>query len=359
MMHKTIPLKEISKVFFKLGTVGFGGPAAHIAMMREEVVARHQWMKEQEFFDLVGATHLIPGPNSTELAIHIGHRLGGWKGLLTAGICFIFPAFLAVLTVAIFYVKYGSLPELGHIMAGIKPVIVAIVLTALFNFRKTAVPNFKMGFICLLGILFAVFGLNEILTLLFLSTAYGVFTVKVKPKIALEPISISLFLFFLKIGSVLFGSGYVLLAFLQNELVTERMWLTQTQLLDAVAVGQFTPGPVFTTATFVGYLINGNIGAVLATIGIFLPSFFFVFISAPYLHKLRDSFFFSHFLDAINAVSFSLMLVVCFSFSKSSLISPLTIGLCLVSLGILFKFKKINSAWLIILGGLVGYFFFN
>ncbi len=356
MSHIAVPLKDIILVFFKLGITGFGGPAAHIAMMREEVVERRKWMSEQEFFDLVGATNLIPGPNSTELAIHIGHKLGGWRGLLASGCSFILPAFFSVLLLAIFYKEYGSLPQMSSIMGGIKPVIIAIVFNALLQFRKSAIPNYKMIAVAAVGVLLASLGFNEVIIILSLGLFWALINYKFKVKLVIEPITISLFLFFLKVGSVLFGSGYVLLAFLQNELVEKRMWLTQTQMLDAIAVGQFTPGPVFTTATFVGYLINGNIGATVATIGIFLPSFFFVLVSAPYLAKLRHSHFFSKFLDAVNASSFALMVVVCFQLGQSTIVSYYTALMSLISFIILLKFKKLNSAWLIILGGVLGFF---
>lgn len=344
---------EIFKVFLKLGLIGFGGPAAHIAMMRDEVVVKRKWLSEKEFLDLLGAAQLIPGPNSTELAIHIGFKKGGWKGLLTAGVSFILPAFLCVLAFSVFYGKYGSLPELHSVLLGIRPVVTAIVILALIQFRKTAVPDFSGGVQALAAAL-ALFFVPEVLAIL-LAGFLGFLNVRGK-KFSVSP---ELFLVFAKIGSVLFGSGYVLLAFLQDEFIHHRGWLTETQLLDAVSVGQFTPGPVFTTATFVGYVIDGYKGAILSTVGIFLPSFVFVALSAPFLPRLRSSETFSRFLDGVIAGSFALMAVVTFTLGKSAIFNWQTGVLGIVSLGILWRFPKFNSAWLIILGGSIGYIFFQ
>jgi chromate transporter len=355
-------ISTLSSVFFKLGTLGFGGPPAHIALMREEVVEKRKWLTEQEFFDLVGATNLIPGPNSTELAIHIGHKMLGWRGLFIAGASFILPAFFAVLLLAILYVKYGSLPELSPVLSGIRPVIVAIVALALFKFRESAVRNWKEAGLVALAIGSSFLGVNEILVI-FLAGALcaGSGRLSVAPLAMAAQVSnsvvqgSSIFLFFLKIGSFLFGSGYVLLAFLKNELVDQRMWLTNAQLLDAITVGQVTPGPVFTTATFIGYLLQGYEGAIMATLGIFLPSFFFVALSAPFISKLRTSAFFSNFLDGVNAASFALMGVVTFELGVKSLIDLPTLFIGIVSFFIL-RFTKINSAFPILAGGIIGYF---
>lgn len=353
-MQTSTNLQEILKVFLKLGIFGFGGPAAHVAMMREEVVERRKWLTESEFFDLVGATNLIPGPNSTELAIHIGHKMGGWKGLLIAGTAFIFPAFLAVLSLAYLYVHYGSLPDLNSVLMGIRPVIIAIVLLALFKFRESAIRNWKEGVIGVLALIAAAVGHNEVAIIFAAGLILSASSRALPQKLSIPPLPI--FFFFLKIGSVLFGSGYVLLAFLQGELVDEKMWLTSSQLLDSVTVGQVTPGPVFTTATFIGYVLNGFSGAVAATIGIFLPSFFFVAISAPFLPKLRASKFFSEFLNGVNAASFALMALVTFQLGQKSIVDIPTIIIALVSFAIL-KFSKINSAWIIAAAALTGFFF--
>jgi chromate transporter len=346
-------IREIFRVFLKLGIVGFGGPAVHIAMMREEVVVKRKWLSEREFLDFMGATNLIPGPNSTELAIHIGHKLAGIRGLLTAGLSFILPAFLCVLTLAVVYVRFGNIPELTSLLMGIRPVVTAIVLLALFKFQKTAVPDFQLAFIAVLAGLVS-FYVPEVL---------AIFLAGILSLILLRPAKLSfapeMFLIFLKIGSVLFGSGYVLLAFLQDEFIDQRGWLTKGQLLDAVSVGQFTPGPVFTTATFVGYIIEGYPGAILATVGIFLPSFIFVLLSAPYIPRLRSSQKFSVFLDGVNAGSFALMAIVSFSLGRSAILEWRTAILGIFSLGILWRFPKFNSAWLILLGGSIGYIFFQ
>jgi chromate transporter len=286
----------LSLLFLRLGLTAFGGPAAHIAMMRQEVVERRKWLTDAEFLDLLGATNFIPGPNSTEMAIHVGHRRGGWRGLLVAGTCFILPAALLTLGFAWLYVRFGQLPEAGATLYGIKPVIVAVVVQALFGLGRTAIKNKSLAALAVASVVASILGLNELLVLLAGGVAYsftarsdsrltdgpsgvpGVALLSAAPAAALVATkavsSTGIFLVFLKIGSVLFGSGYVLLAFLRADLVHERHWLTEGQLLDAVAVGQVTPGPVFTTATFVGYLLHGNVGAVAATLGIFAPAFF-------------------------------------------------------------------------------------
>jgi len=349
-------LIDLFKVFLKLGTIGFGGPAAHVALMREEVVIKRSWLSEKEFFDLVGATNLIPGPNSTELAIHIGHRFGGWRGLLISGASFIFPAFLIVLVLAIFYQNYGTLPKVSSVLMAIRPVIIAVVVFALIGFRKSAVFSFSTLLTGILSFVAAWNGYNEVLIVLFGGFLNHLFTLNFKRVRSVE--LLSLFFVFFKIGSVLFGSGYVLLAFLKSEFVDQRMWLTGQELIDAVSVGQFTPGPVFTTATFVGYLLSGVKGAVLATLGIFLPSFFFVAVSAPFLSKLRNSKFFSVFLDGINASSFALMFSVTIQLTLESVFDLTTGFICMLSL-IGIQFFKLNSALLILTAGLIGYFFLS
>lgn len=367
-MTNTVTMKELSLVFLKLGIFGFGGPAAHIAMMREEVVERRNWLSKDEFFDLVGATNLIPGPNSTELAIHVGYKKKGYRGLVVAGLCFILPAFFAVISLAFLYVEYGTLPALEPMLNGMRPVIVAIIILALMKFRESAVRNSKEFLIFLTALAAAIAGWNELLIILLaglLMTAMTSFkkSLSISPVLVLGtaaqfPVSTgSIFLFFLKIGSVLFGSGYVLLAFLKNELVDEKMWLTSTQLIDAITVGQVTPGPVFTTATFVGYLLKGFEGATAATVGIFLPAFIFVAISAPFLAKLRTSKSLSAFLDGVNAASFSLMLLVTFELGQKGLFNIPTILLGITAFLIL-RFTKLNSAWPILIGGIIGYNFF-
>jgi chromate transporter len=355
---KNVTNVDLLRVFLKLGTIGFGGPAAHIALMREEVVEKRGWLGKDEFFDLVGATNLIPGPNSTELAIHVGHRLGGWPGLAIAGAAFILPAFLSVFALAVLYVRFGTLPALGPVLSGIRPVIVAIVFLALMKFRESAVRGPREAAVAALALGLAYLGFSEV-AVIFLAGALlaGAGKFSVAPLALAAPTAPAagggVFLFFLKVGSVLFGSGYVLLAFLKNELVDERGWLTATQLLDAVSVGQFTPGPVFTTATFIGYLLQGGTGAVLATLGIFLPSFVFVAASAPFLPRLRSSPGLSRFLDGVNAASFALMALVTVELGAKSVVSYPTAAIALAALGVL-KFTRLNSAWPILAGGLVG-----
>lgn len=365
------PLGTLALLFLKLGTIAFGGPAAHIAMMEDEVVRRREWLKRDEFLDLLGATNLIPGPNSTELAIHIGHRQAGWPGLLVAGVCFIAPAMLIVTAFAWAYVRYSSLPEVSGILYGVKPVIIAVVLQALYSLGRTALKTWFLGAIAIAGTALTFVGVHEliilaggglaamaptlikrrshnsfslILTLLFQSspaaaTAFGLWP---------------LFLFFLKVGAVLYGSGYVLLAFIRADLVERWHWLTEAQLLDAIAVGQVTPGPVFTTATFIGYVLGGMKGATVATIGIFLPAFIFVALSGPLVPLIRRSPIAGAFLDGVNACALSLMFVVTYLLARSALVDVPTILMALVSAFLLFRYR-VNSAWLVLGGAIVGW----
>lgn len=383
-MNQKQLLKDLALVFLKLGSIAFGGPAAHIAMMEDEVVNRRSWLSREEFLDLIGATNFIPGPNSTEMAIHIGHRLAGWKGLLIAGICFITPAVLIVTGFAWIYVHFGKLPVIESIFSGIKPVIIAIVLQALIRFSKSAIKSKLLLFIAILAAIANLLGLNEVLvifgagilnylfknfkdlihqskSLLFLLLGTG-FTDNPNLLVNANNLAdfslIKLFMFFLKTGSTLFGSGYVLLAFLRSDLVDKFGWLTETQLLDAIAIGQFTPGPVFTTATFIGYILAGLPGAIIATLGIFIPAFFFVAISAPIIPKLRRSKSAGVILDGINVASFALMVVVTVLLAKTALANILGIGIFALSLTLLMHFR-INSIWLIILGGFLGIITFH
>lgn len=375
-------LKEISLLFLKLGTIAFGGPAAHIAMMEEEVIHRKKWLTKDKFLDLLGATNLIPGPNSTELAIYIGYTQAGWRGLLSAGLCFILPAVFIVSVIARFYVTYGDLPEVSGILYGIKPIIIAIIIRAIWNLVKSALKNQLLITLAILAVILNFLGLNELLVLfgvgsfmiikqllsknniknnlkIFTFLPLNIVTLPTLNTINTNSHSLYLlFLIFLKIGAVLYGSGYVLLAFLQTDLVEHFGWLTQRQLLDAVTVGQITPGPVFTTATFIGYILNGWKGAIVATIGIFLPSFLFVAATGSFIPKLRKSKLLSAFLDGVNASAVSLMLVVTIKLIGEAFIDPITIILGLISTYLLF-FTSLNSTWLIISGGIIGYFFHN
>lgn len=371
-------LKELARVFLRLGTVAFGGPAAHIAMMNDEVVERRKWLDRQTFLDLLGATNLIPGPNSTELAIHIGHERGGWRGLIIAGACFILPAMLIVWALAALYVRYQTVPQAGWLLYGIKPVIIGVVLQALWGLGKSAVKNAQTAVAGAAVIVLSLLDVHEIL-LLFLAGA-GVMLFENRNRIGrtggaasaflpvpgllglgaaapaiVEPASwLRVFSFFLKIGFVLYGSGYVLLAFLQSDLVDRWQWLTSQQLLDAIAIGQFTPGPVFTTATFIGYLLAGNPGAIAGTIGIFLPAFVLVALINPWIPRLRRSPWAAGLLDGVNVASMALMAVVTWELGLAALTDWVTIILAILSLIALLRFK-VNSAWLVLAGGVVGY----
>ena len=367
-------LTELATVFLRLGTIAFGGPAAHIAMMDDEVVKRRQWMSRGNLLDLVGVTNLLPGPNSTELAIHIGFERAGWRGLLVAGSCFILPAMLIVWILAALYVRYQTVPQLQWLLYGIKPVIIAVVLQALWKLGKKAAKDFPTTIAGIAAITAYFVGLNEILLLLLLGiavmlvknwqrrgTTTGAFLLPFSGMLAqvgggTTTASISwtgVFLFFLKIGCVLYGSGYVLLVFLQRDLVDRNQWLTSQQLLDAVSIGQFTPGPVFTTATFIGYLLAGHAGAIAGTIGIFLPAFLLVWIVNPWVPKLRQSPWAGGFLDGVNSASLGLMAGVTYTLGRAALVDWLTVVLSILSAIAVFRFK-VNSAWLVLAGGAIG-----
>ncbi|BAB73067.1 chromate transporter [Anabaena sp. FACHB-709] len=369
-------LRELAVVFLRLGAIAFGGPAAHIAMMDSEVVNRRRWMSREKLLDLLGITNLIPGPNSTELAIHIGYEQGGWRGLLVAGSCFILPAMIIVWTLAAIYARYQTVPQVGWLLYGIKPVIIAIVLQAVWNLGKKAAKDLPTRIAGVVAVAAYFAGLNEILLLILLGIAVmvlknwqnrgritGAFLlpfsgilaqVGTTTAVVTSVTWVSVFLFFLKIGCILYGSGYVLLAFLQRDLVERNQWLTSQQLLDAIAIGQFTPGPVFTTATFIGYLLAGNAGAIAGTIGIFLPAFILVWIVNPWVTKLRQSPWASGFLDGVNAASLGLMAGVTYTLGQTALVDWLTIILAIVSAIAVFRFK-INSAWLVLAGGAIGF----
>jgi chromate transporter len=365
-------LAEVAGLFLKLGATGFGGPAAHIAMMEREVVRQRRWLGHEEFLDLLGACNLIPGPNSTEMAIHIGHRRAGWPGLLVAGGSFILPATCIVWIMAWAYTYYGRLPEAAGLLYGVKPVIVAVVLQALWGLGRTALKSRALGVAGLVAAAASAAGMHELVILF----ATGVILVVARctrkgtghhglafaplpslglaAAVAAQPFHLhTLFLVFLKIGAVLFGSGYVLLAFLRSEVVVRLGWLTENQLLDAVAVGQFTPGPVFSTATFVGYVLGGHAGALAATVGIFLPAFFFVAVSGPLVPRLRRSPTAGAFLDGINVASLALMSVVTWQLGRSAVGDLPTALLASASAVLLLRFR-VNSSWLVLGGALTG-----
>jgi chromate transporter len=354
-------VRDLALLFLRLGATAFGGPAAHIAMMEEEVVRRRGWLTHEELLDLLGAANLIPGPNSTELAIHIGYRRGGWRGLIVAGVCFILPAALIVTAIAWVYVRYAKLPQAEAVLAGIKPVIIAIIAHALWRLGMTAMKSPLLIAATIVALVAAFLGVHELIVLFGIGvliamarTRRAMFLVPIAgiasaPAVGLLP----LFLFFLKVGSVLFGSGYVLIAFLRADLVERWHWLTEAQLLDAVAVGQITPGPLFTTATFIGYVLGGAKGAVVATLGIFLPAFVFVAISGPLVPRLRRSKVAAAFLDGVNAATVALMTFVTWQLARAAIVDIPTIALAVGSVIVLLRFP-INSVWLIAIGGIVG-----
>jgi chromate transporter len=369
---QTARVIELALLFLRLGATAFGGPAAHVALMREAVVARKKWLTEQQFLDLLGATNLIPGPNSTEMAIHVGYLRAGFPGLLVAGASFILPAMVIVMGIAWGYVTYGSTPQATWLLYGIKPVIIAIVLHALWNLGRQAIKGPWMAFI---GVVVVGLYLSDIHEL-FLLFAAGLLVMVIRNRrrrppsglyclpfflpavitgvAAQAPFSlVVLFLTFLKIGSVLYGGGYVLLAFVQADFVDRLGWLTQTQLIDAVAVGQVTPGPLFTTATFIGYLMGGVPGAVLATVGIFLPAFIFVAITNPYIPRLRSSPWAAALLDGINVASIGLMAGVTLQLGQASLVDLPTLALALAAAVLLLRFK-VNATALVVGSGAVG-----
>lgn len=364
-------LGEIARLFLKLGITGFGGPAAHIAMMRHEVVHKKKWLTEEHFLDLVGATNLIPGPNSTEMAIHIGRERAGWKGLITAGVCFIVPAVIITAIIAWFYKLYGALPEVQQFIFGIKPAIIAIIIVNIYPLAVKAGKSVVLVALGLIAVALSLLGLNEILivfgagiiSLMIYFTTSGAkgnklnsiapFSLFANFLLQSAPGSLSLFLTFLKVGSILYGSGYVLFAFLESELVATGM-ISQQQLVDAIAVGQFTPGPVFSAVTFIGWQINGIEGALVSTAGIFIPSFLFVAFLNPLVKKMRTSKAFAAILDGVNIASIALIVSVCIMFGKESFIDWRAILIAVVSLAVCFGFKKLNTAWVVLGGSLAG-----
>ena len=358
-------------MFLKLGCIGFGGPAVHIAMMEEEVVRKRAWMDHEHFLDLVGATNLIPGPNSTEMTMHIGHERAGWKGLIVAGCCFILPAVIITAFFAWLYQQYGQLPQVQPYIYGIKPAIIAVVVVLMINLGRKALKSIELGVIGILAALTVLMGVNEIYVL-FGGGLLGIIIYMLKrsgktangfsPFVLLQihgstAINLSnfkTFLTFLKIGSILYGSGYVLFAFLDAELVSKGL-LTKQQLIDAIAVGQFTPGPVFSSATFIGWQLGGPGGAVAATVGIFLPSFLFVALLNPLIPRLRKSKIMSAFLDTVNVVSIAIILSVIVEMGRSTLSDWRTIVIAVVSFIVTFYFKKLNTAFIILGGAILGY----
>ncbi len=364
---------HLARLFFKLGVIGFGGPAAHIAMMEDEVVTRRKWMTRETFLDLVGATNLIPGPNSTEMTMHVGFMRAGWRGLVVAGTCFILPAALSVGLLAWLYVQYGTRPEALPFLTGIQAAVLAVILGALWRLGRSAV---KTAFLAALGalVLVALFlgvgplvaligggmvGMFMLATLAQRSESLKQIFWPVLPVALLQTATVpgvslwKLGLFFLKVGAVLYGSGYVLVAFLENGLVHDYGWLTQQQLLDAIAIGQFTPGPVLTTATFIGYILAGVPGAVVATLGIFAPSFLFVAVLNPIIPKLRQSRWTGAFLDAVNVSAVALMLFVTIQLGRATLVDPITGGIFALA-AVAALYFRLNAAYIVLGGALLG-----
>lgn len=363
-------LREIAGLFLKLGFLSFGGPAAHIAMMEAEVVKKRKWMDADHFLDLIGATNLIPGPNSTEMAMHCGHERAGLRGLVVAGVAFIFPAVLITSLFAWLYVTYGQLPEAEPFIYGIKPAVVAIIASAVITLGKKALKTKELYVLGALCVVLSLVGVNEILALfltgvlalllyLFSQRSSGVFPVLLMPLTTggVTADSLRVFLIFLKVGALLYGSGYVLFAFLDAELVATGL-MSRTELMDAVAVGQFTPGPVLSTATFVGWILQGPEGALLATIGIFLPSFLLVALLNPLIPRMRKWKPVSAFLDGVNVGSVAVILAVCLQMGFEAVTDWRTTLIFLLGLLVVFFFKKVNSAWLVIGGSALGLLLF-
>lgn len=365
-------LAEVARLFLRMGFTAFGGPAAHLAMMHDETVVRRKWLDDGEFLDLIGATNLIPGPNSTEMAIHLGYRRAGWRGLIAAGFCFVVPAMLIVLVLSILYVRFGSVPQAQWLLYGVKPVVIAIILQALWMLGRKALKTRIAAATAILVLAGYFAGQNEIgllfgagLAVMLLRNFRRLQTRMLTVMLPLAPAALAaapagvpfgllrLFLTFLKIGSVMYGSGYVLLAFLRADFVVRYGWLTDPQMLDAIAIGQVTPGPLFTTATFIGYQLGGVTGALLATLGIFLPSFAFVAVSNPFIPRMRKSLWLGSLLDGVNAAALGLMAAVTWQLGVSSLQDAASALITLLSLLLLIRFR-ISSTWLIAGGALAG-----
>lgn len=363
-------IRELALLFTRLGFTAFGGPAAHISMLHDEVVTRRRWLDDQRFLDMIGVTNLIPGPNSTEMTMHVGHERAGWLGLITAGVCFIVPAALIVTLLAWAYVEYGATPSGEALLYGIKPVVVIIITQALIKLGGSAVKGWATGLVGMAAGISYLVGVNELallalggLVVLGLRSAGQLGLMSVIPvgmtsfavaTSSSDPLSLwRLFLVFLKAGAFLYGSGYVLLAFLHSDLVDGLQVLTERQLLDAISIGQVTPGPVLTTATFIGYVLGGLPGAAVATIGIFLPAFLFVGAVTPFVRRIRDRVWTASLLDGVNAAALGLMAGVTLQLSRDALVDPLTIGIGLVAAALVWR-TQLNMVWLIVGGGAVG-----
>ena len=371
-MSETQKLKQVAAVFFKLGLFAFGGPAAHIAMMEQEVVTKKKWMTREHYLDLIGATNLIPGPNSTEMTMHCGYQRAGKKGLFIAGISFIFPAVFITAILGYLYVLYGALPQVQPFIKGLQPAVMAIIASAVIKLGKKALKNWELAMLGALFLAASLLGINQVLVMLaggVLGMCYffirsktwktthtiaPLFMVFMFSEIGSKLSAVGIFLKFLKVGSILYGSGYVLFAYLDTELVTTAL-LSQKQLIEAIGIGQFTPGPVLSTATFIGYQLGRFWGAVGATAGIFMPSFLFVWLLNPLIPKMRKSKILGYFLDSINVAAVAIMFAVLITMSQQALVDWQAAFIALVSVVLVFKFKKISVMWVLIIGAILGY----
>src|SRR5580692_3566201 len=373
--HRT-SLIELARLFLKIGVAAFGGPPAHIAMIEDEVVSRRGWLSREEFLDFLGATNLIPGPNSTEIAIHVGRVQAGWPGLLVAGASFILPSAVMVTALAWVYLRFGSLPQVAGVLYGVKPIVIALIVQAVLKLAKTAVKSTWIAVVGALAVVATAFGADQLAVLggggLLTGLFYWLRSSERRPPVsavvtggagfagvaagasAVVPFSLTaLFLVFLKIGAILFGGGYVLVALIRSNLITHLGWITERQLLDAIAMGQVTPGPLSTTATFIGYLLGGLPGAVIATVAIFLPAFFFVAISGPVVPRLRQSPLAGVVLDGVNVAALALIAVVSWQLFRAAVVDWTTLVLAGMSFFLLFRYR-VNSVWLMLGGAAVG-----
>lgn len=370
-MESKTRLSEVARLFFKLGCFAFGGPAAHIAMMEDEVVTKRKWMTREHFLDLMGATNLIPGPNSTEMTMHCGYERAGRKGLFVAGFCFIFPAVVITGFLAWLYVTYGSLPEIAPFIKGIQPAVLAIIASAIIKLGKKAVKNWELAILGILILGVSLLGINEIIALLTGGILGGLYFFLKRKTVNTNSIAPFVFLFvsaetisklsalkifwtFLKVGSILYGSGYVLFAYLDAELVTNG-YLTRPELMEAIGIGQFTPGPVLSTATFIGYQLGGFWGAMAATFGIFLPSFLFVWMLNPLIPRMQKSKILRGFLDSVNVAAVAVMLAVLFVMGKEALVDWRSVLIAAICTALVFGVKKFSSVWVIVIGIILGY----
>ena len=373
MKKESNHLGEVAAVMFKLGCLSFGGPAVHVSMLEEEVVEKRKWVTHQHFLDLMGATNLIPGPNSTQMTMHLGKERAGNAGLFIGGLAFILPAIFITGVFAWLYATYSHLPEFEPFVYGIQPAVLVIIASAVFKLGKKALKSTELGVLGSLVLIASLLGVNEIMALLgagVLGLAYfyikngksvngglsifPVFLTSVIPTSVISITSMNVFWVFLKIGIVLYGSGYVLFAYLDAELVSKG-WLTSTELMDAIAVGQFTPGPILSTATFIGYQLTGLSGAILASVGLFLPSFLLVLILNPLVPKIRKSATLGYFLDSVNIAAVAVIAGVLISMGAETLTDWKSILIAVISIGVTFGFKKMNPMWAVLGGSILGY----